>query len=220
MNPNDARHGTDRGYRAGCRERCCLDGTALYERRRSKLKAMGRDGRLDPTISRRKIGALQALGWTHAHIAEAGGFSFDRSIQRIARESTAWVFIHTAAKVNAAYDKLHMTPGPSHITADRAKRAGHHPPLAWNNIDDPNDQPDLGVDDDPDFVDEVLIQRAMSGQRVDANKAERLEITRRWKEASRSLNDLERIQGRWNVRRLFGEESRMNEPAKPMGGAA
>lgn len=204
---DDPRHGTPPGYRAGCKDRCCLDAQALYERRSSKLRAMGRAGRVDPTGTRRRIQALQALGWTTAHIAEAGGFVSEAAVQKVVTDSTSWVFRTTVNRAARAYASLSMRPGPSRIGAARAARAGWPPPLAWDDdtIDDPTAEPYRPRprrERNPELrqVDPVVVERALAGQPVHANQAERAEVLSRWIRTGRSRAELDRIQG-WNVHR-------------------
>jgi hypothetical protein len=80
------------------------------------------------------------------------------------------------------------------------------PPLAWD--DDTIDEPDAtpAVVEDQGDVDEVLVQRALWGERVNPSLAERRAITARWMASGRSLNKLERIQG-WRARRYLEESA-------------
>jgi len=90
----------------------------------------------------RRVRALQALGWSIAHIAEAA----ERSAAGL-----EWAVAHpdgvlpTSAHraIRDVYDQLSMRLGPSHRTAAYAKRAGWAPPLAWDDdeIDDPSAEP-------------------------------------------------------------------------------
>lgn len=201
IGPDDPRHGSPRGYRGGCHERCCLDAVALYQRRHSKLRKMGQVRRIDPTGTRRRLQALQASGWSQAAIARAGGFSSASAVNKVLRDSTSWVFIGTAAKTRLAYDRLSMAPGPSSVARLYAERQGWPRPLAWDDetIDDPAAKPYRStvraVELDRAQVDEVLVQRALAGQRVNANRAERRLIIERWTAAGRSLRELDAIQG-------------------------
>jgi hypothetical protein len=51
-------------------------------------------------------------------------------------------------------------------------------------------------------IDEIAVERVLNGDGagIKLNRAERLELVRRWKAAGRSLNELERRHG-WNTRR-------------------
>lgn len=208
--PDDPRHGSDRGYRAGCHERCCLDGTALYERRRSKLKEMGHDRRLDPTGAKRRIQALQALGWTQNHIAEAGGWSNGSAVNKMLRDSTAWVFVSTVKRANLAYSRLSMRVGPSRSAALYAARQGWSPPLAWDDdqLDDPKAKPVMVGRSPADrkserLVNPMVVEAVLSGVRMpEATNKERREATRLWQASGRPLAELGRLQG-WRVDRYL-----------------
>jgi hypothetical protein len=62
-------------------------------------------------------------------------------------------------KIRAIYDDLRGTPGPSARTRGWAKKFGHVPPNGWDNIDDPEEQPDAVLPDAG--LDEVAIERAV-----------------------------------------------------------
>jgi hypothetical protein len=87
----------------------------------------------------RRIQALQAAGWTHAHLAARSGVRTSLVLSQPGR----WVTAALAAKVAAAYDELAMTGGPSARTRSRAAAKGWPPPLAWDDdtIDDPAAEP-------------------------------------------------------------------------------
>jgi hypothetical protein len=96
--------------------------------------------------TRRRIQALGALGYSYNQIGRAVGV--DRSL--IMRWATASdrVLVHsaTANKIAAAYEQLSMTlPDNSNNRRDyfrlMARRKGWVPPLAWDDIDDPNETP-------------------------------------------------------------------------------
>jgi hypothetical protein len=124
---------------------------------------------IDPTGTRRRLEALAALGWTFGDLAQR--FGVDTTTPR------KWC-VHplvartTAERVKQLYRDLAATPGPSERARRRAVRKGWAPPAAWDDIDDPNAKPDLGGEPDPDYVDEVKVQRALRGFRTDLSDAE------------------------------------------------
>jgi hypothetical protein len=153
MSPDDPRHGTRRGYYAHRKDdetacdackRAAAASTALYESRRSHGTAFS----VDPTGTQRRIKALVALGWTMSEL--------DR---RLGRHNTCCELIYgdpkrirsiTAAKIAALYETLSMRLPPQttrheRINATRSRnlavRNDWPPPLAWDNIDDPDEQP-------------------------------------------------------------------------------
>lgn len=151
MNDDDKRHGTARGYSAHRRagvEPCdaCRRAAADYERRRHYDSHLGRPRLIPVTGTRRRIRALQRMGWSADLIAQRLGHQARQprdSIRNMLYEAT-YVTRSMAERVARVYDELCMTPGPSNITARRAERKGWAPPLAWNDIDDPDEAPNLG----------------------------------------------------------------------------
>lgn len=97
-----------------------------------------------PTVpalgTQRRIRALMRLGWTSADIAPRMGSS-PEYVQYLARDGRSRVWRKTAEQVDAAFRSMCMTPGPSTITTKRAEKKGWAPPLAWDDIDDPNETP-------------------------------------------------------------------------------
>jgi hypothetical protein len=59
---------------------------------------------------------------------------------------------------------------------------------------------------DPD-IDWVVVMRALNGEKVHANQAEKLDIIRRWQAAGRPLGELARIQG-WRIWRRCTQQDR------------
>lgn len=136
-------HGTLTGYSCrGCRCDACKDASHNYYLQR----ILHRGPRLiDKTGTRRRVQALMRIGWTRAEIATRVGMT-PGGLSRLLDPSWPTVTVRNAAKVAAVYDELCMTPGPSTCTAGHAKARGYAPPLAWDDIDDPEEQPDPGYD--------------------------------------------------------------------------
>lgn len=128
---------TYRGCRCGeCRH------AAMTARKQWRLRSHENGGPLlvDSTGTVRRVQALMVMGWPIRVIAEAAGV----------RPSVLRTFVYTpgdtintarADAIRAVFDRLCMTPGPAKATATRARRKGWAPPLSWNNIDDPAEQP-------------------------------------------------------------------------------
>lgn len=91
----------------------------------------------------RRVRALSVLGHPQSHIAREVGVS-QRSLSNVLVRDQ--VSTRMALAVAAAYDRISMTIGPDARSSNYAKRNGWAPPLAWNDIDDPNEQPDVGTD--------------------------------------------------------------------------
>lgn len=136
--------GTTAGYgrhrRAGtptCQP--CRDAMSKSEEMRRLRRARGELILLPAIGTQRRIRALMRLGWTAADLAEHLG-CVPEHVRNIIR-NRASVRPETAAQIDAVFRKLCMTPGPSSITMQRAERKGWAPPLAWDDIDDPNETP-------------------------------------------------------------------------------
>lgn len=206
ISPEDPRHGTNAGHVAGCREDCCRIAKLRYDKQRRYERDSTGQARLVPAVGfRRRVRALQALGWSFARIAPHLGVGVGTLSNKMAQGDM--VNRRTHERMVEVYDRLSMvTPTGAKVDRDRRQAAakGWAPPLAWaeGSIDDPDAKPYRArtrvrrPESDP-----VLIQRALDGQRVDANSREKDEITRRWRATGRSLNELELLQG-WNARRI------------------
>lgn len=186
-----AEHGTYARYKADCHCAPCRKANA----RRQNLHL------LDPNLrvvygtgTVRRLRALAALGWSLADVGAR--MSWSKAAVSYLRGRDRKVLRSTAELVAQIYDELSMSlPSPSTPTerADvsrtrlHAARAGWAPPLAWDDIDDPAELPDLGAEPDPDAVDPVLIDRLLSGNRVEVPRDERPAIVRAL--AQRGLSD-------------------------------
>lgn len=130
-------------------------------------------GMLIPAIGvRRRIEALNALGWSQEGIGHQLGVS--RSAAQEYRRSHS-VYYGTWLAVTRLYDELSSIQGPSKKARTHAIRNGYAPPMAWESldIDHPDARPDLGATDSGE-VDEVLLARIIAGHhRGPVPKAER-----------------------------------------------
>lgn len=212
--PDDPRHGRSAGYVAGCRESCCRTAIADYARNlRTRQYLNGGPLTVDGTGTRRRIQALMALGWSGPRIDEHLGKRRTYTVRILLDDGP--VLLKTAEMVARTYDALSMTLPPSETRQERqvatrtrnyAKARGWVPPLAWNNIDDPTENPNVGRDDRA--VDPVVVDRILAGDfslSRTANTAERAEVVRRWRADGRSTNELERLTG-WRPHRYLRNE--------------
>lgn len=141
MTPDDQRHGTHAGHVAGCREQCCRDAAARYERGRQWDRLSGRP-RTVPTLgARRRINALQAIGWSAEDLSARLGHSRAWLNMTVNHNRSGVMYRRNFELIDDLYRELCMTFGPSRITASRAAAKGWAPPLAWDDIDDPNEKP-------------------------------------------------------------------------------
>ena len=123
--------------------------TEVYARTYLRIAAM-QHGRIVTSVGiTRRIRALCWLGYSPARIAEEAGVNLDTV--RDARD-TVRTFIAGRVRdgIADAYDRLHMTSPSTANVRDRAgitrvrnlaRARGWLPPLAWNDIDDPTEQP-------------------------------------------------------------------------------
>ncbi|MEV4127045.1 hypothetical protein [Nocardia sp. NPDC049707] len=92
--------------------------------------------------ARRRVRALNAIGWPTAELAARLGLStnfvLNDSLRRPHLMYSRW------AEIRDLYEELSGTPGPSQQSVTVAKRAKHPSPLAWDgrDIDHPHTQPD------------------------------------------------------------------------------
>ena len=102
---------------------------------------------LDAVGTRRRIQSLAWVGWSIPQLAARAGVD-KQSLHRALRHEQ--VTAATATAVRNLYDRLwNVTPTPptGHAatavtrTRNRARAQGWHPPMAWDNIDDPNETP-------------------------------------------------------------------------------
>lgn len=213
MSPDDPRHGTTRGYHAGCHDLCCRRAMAKYEKSGRLARLNG--GRAVPALGyQRRVQALMRLGWTSPDIARAAGWPHRNYVLRVINgqkgKPTTWLERKTADALAAAYDQLsmvtpEMTPTRARTKA-RATRLGYAPPLAWDDIDR-DDAPTLGGDDDQ--IDDVVVDRLVAGIRLPSTRAEKVEAMRRWVALGRSQASLCAVhgwqQGRYIERPESGE---------------
>lgn len=96
---------------------------------------------VDSTGTRRRVQALAWMGWPCREVAARAGTT-ERSLHTLIRPDRR-ISAALAARVAAVYEELCMRPGPSRITASKARGRGHAPPLAWDevDIDDPSARP-------------------------------------------------------------------------------
>lgn len=85
----------------------------------------------------RRIRALLALGWRHDDIAALTG----RKNHTYAMQATHRIRAEHWRDIDDAFERLSGRRGPSELVATRSRRLGYAPPLAWDDIDDPNEQP-------------------------------------------------------------------------------
>lgn len=122
----------------------CREARNKVHREYAKRWRAGSKNLTDSAVSVRKLKALSALGWSMREVFASVGAS--NGAQTIARfESRGKINIKTEAIINEAYKKLCMKVPPdnrfSRIMRGHARTKGYAPPMAWDNIEDLNEQP-------------------------------------------------------------------------------
>lgn len=231
MSPDDARHGTPSGYRVHLthgQDPCvaCREAHNRYERHRKYDEQLGRP-RIMPSLGlQRRFRALQRLGWSSRIISSVAGYPTDRNLQYALTHEEC--HRKTWLAVAHAYDLLSMKLPPERTgkekwsasrTRGHAERMGWPPPLAWDNIDDPNEEPkgalfgagqarDTWVSrlraGELDVTADEWIERILGGQRPEPHwpdRSIRVEIVAKWsRRTGHSLAELTRLTG-WKPER-------------------
>jgi hypothetical protein len=113
----------------------------------------------------RRVRGLAVDGWTTGAIASRAGVP-PNTIRRMMDGTQEWVALTTAEKITAVADELHGLHGGSTVTANRAARRGWPSLDAWDDIDDPDCQPNDGVVDAAQDVDSALVELILAGYAV------------------------------------------------------
>lgn len=138
-------HGTLSRYKNhGCICDPCRRANRLYDKVR---KYEGTPRLVDSTGTRRRIQALQAIGWSTTRLAAELGVCQQRITHYTSGDT---VNRKTANRVAALFDRLSMHPVDDSVpgairTKRNAARNGYPPPLAFDDIDDPNEKPRKSV---------------------------------------------------------------------------
>jgi hypothetical protein len=150
------------------------------------LAAKARGTLVSPIGLQRRVRALSALGWSMKVVSEIAGVSEESLYKIRSKENLRFVREDIRPGVVAAYERLSMKiPVRSRsvwTTQSKALRRGYHPPMAWDNIDDPAERP-RGVSKhskEKHGLDEVAIRRRMAGDlTVKTHGEENREVVRR-----------------------------------------
>ena len=88
----------------------------------------------------RRLQALGAMGWSMMAVADETGLHFV-TLACVQRGAQKRIGAQLNRGITDVHDRLHMTPGPSVRARNDAHRNGWAPPLAWDDIDDPDETP-------------------------------------------------------------------------------
>jgi hypothetical protein len=149
------------------------------------------------------------LGYTMEEISHALGHQ--RSWCSFAlRTSRQVVHLTTHNELDALYQRWCMVLPPDKPIRTRirnlARSRGYAPPLAWDNIDDPREQPKTGTTRvRRTAVDEAVVLRLLAGETLPATTAERNEAMTRWRASGKTERELCLIHG-WKDNR-YGKDA-------------
>lgn len=96
---------------------------------------------VDATGTRRRVQALVAMGWPQEMIAAELGTT-QTGVSALTRRSK--VSSQTAIAVRELFERWGMVLGPSEVSRRRARTFGWVTGVAWDDIDDPDEKPNLG----------------------------------------------------------------------------
>ncbi|MBM7808525.1 AraC-like DNA-binding protein [Geodermatophilus bullaregiensis] len=156
--------------------------------------------RVDATGTRRRLQALQAVGWSVELLAVQLG----RRPNSLHRSMTGRsVTAGTAQEVTTLYEQLwHIRPprmtGEQRAAADAAQAhaaaQGWLPPLAWDDIDsDPTPPATIAGASQQGDMDEIAVERALAGDHItydDLTTVEQQEVIRRLTARGSSIRDI------------------------------
>lgn len=154
----------------------------------------------------RRLQALATLGWSitaiHAAAEELGVDLTLSVIRYVLRRLDPRVRVRTRDAVTTVYDHLSMRlPEPGRavsLTRGQASKRGYLPPLAWDDIDDPNEVPEGWEYAAPRrenqhnrrATDPVVVMRLLEGERVPSTPEERSAAMEQWIADGGSRNEL------------------------------
>lgn len=133
------RHGTYGATRAGCICPAARRAAYTYRKLYSIDAGHGHVRKVPILGTRRRVQALMRIGWPREEISYRLGYAQRTTVLKLINQDRCRAT--TAARVTALYRQLECTPGPSRRTAGRAALLGYPPPIAWDDIDDPDEQP-------------------------------------------------------------------------------
>ncbi|MFF4791903.1 helix-turn-helix domain-containing protein [Streptomyces sp. NPDC001276] len=102
------------------------------------------DGWMSPLGAVRRCHALYTLGHGPRTIAAAHPDLTLRTVEYVVRGTRQYITVAVHNAICEVYRTLCQVPGTSSQAKLRAAKEGWHGPLAWDDIDDPNCQPDTG----------------------------------------------------------------------------
>lgn len=153
---------------------------------------------------RRRLQALAVLGYGGQWLADHyGGSPWAFNLIRADNSDRRMVKTWMRERITAAFDDLHMTPAPegrsARKTRTHAVAQGWVGSLAWDDIDDPREQPKgAGAQRrrSPGDIDWIVVDRILDGHRVpESTRAEREAALAEWLALGKTETSLCAVQG-------------------------
>lgn len=113
----------------------------------------------------RRLQGLMAMGWPASTLSVMLGM--ERSWSSKELNNTGWVYASTAVRVAELCDRLSAKPGPSSWVRRYALARGWVPVMAWDDIDDPDETPNMGDVVKVEFPDQFRELREHCGLPLD-----------------------------------------------------
>lgn len=136
-----------------------------------------RAGQIGAAGARRRLQGLAAQGWDLERLQAEVGINAS-TLAAIRSGHTDRISVRKHDAVVAATERIGLRVNESRQARQNAARKGWVGLLAWTDIDDPNERPNLGGVDDQ--IDPVVVDRLVAQQRVPSTRAEKFEAMRRW----------------------------------------
>lgn len=120
----------------------------------------------------RRVQALVALGWSLTELGARSGMPVQQ-VWDLAHGRKPQIKATTRGRIDDLFEQLSATPGTSRRARACAAKRGWLPPLAWDDIDalDCRAEP-VESEAEGDVVDEVAVERALAGHRIELTDAE------------------------------------------------
>lgn len=165
-------HGTEQAYVSdACRCDECREAHRARMSWRRRMYAYGRDvsGLVPACGAARRLESLALLGWSAAALGERLGWD-PVTLHRVRQQPRITAVKHSA--IVALFRELWDKPAPQRTKGERisaartiqlARRRGYLPSLAWDNLDDPDEQPNITTLSPTPGLDEIAVERIMTG---------------------------------------------------------
>lgn len=191
----------------------------VHRTTRDKFLAAGPAPHWTPVGIQRRLMALGRLGWSMRAIANTSGLDVD-GLKRLWKRDAHFVRADVAAGVLDVYDRLSMQPPPDGASATRARREaaerGWAPPLAWEDIDDKDEQP-AGTYEGADRETMVrdLVDQGENGTQIARRLGIKLDSLEQWcrRHHPGLWLTIAAREGDWNSTGRRGHETRQNGDA-------